>query len=162
MDRETRFMRRILLSVVIGLGFTVPTTVAVIGSSSQSAFATTSSVSSVACKTLVGTASGNVTISHCKPHNAAYLSATGATTALATTGSVTWTPSNKKTKVSSTFTSPGQGACALGSTEEDASGTVISQSVNNTYTEVGSAVSARVCVDASGNITLVPGTKAVL
>ncbi len=34
------------------------------------------------------------------------------------------------------------------------------QSKKNKYTHVGDIVSIRVCVDGSGNITLVPNTKA--
>jgi hypothetical protein len=149
-------MRRILLSAVIGLGFAVPLTVAV-GSSSQSAFAAGSSAS---CKKVVGTTTGNITLSKCKPKNAQYVSATGATSSLATGAPVTWSPSGQTTSASSTVSSPGQGACAAGSTEEDATGQVTAQSKKNKYTHIGDIVSIRVCVDAAGNITLVPGTKA--
>lgn len=149
-------MRRILLSAVIGLGFAVPLTVAV-GSSSQSAFASGSSAS---CKKVVGTVTGNITLSKCKPKNAQYVSASGMTSALATGGPVTWSPSKQTTSSSTTVSSPGQGSCTAGSTEEDATGTVTAESKKNKYTHVGDIVSIRVCVDGSGNITLVPNTKA--
>ena len=151
-------MRRILLSAVMGLGFAIPAGAAVIVSGSQSASA---APASVACKKLVGTVTGNITISKCKPKNSQYLSATGATSSLESGGNFTWSPS-KKTSASdnTTVSSPGQGGCAAGSTEEDATGTVTSRSKGNTYTPIGQVISLRVCVDGSGNITLVPGTKA--
>ncbi len=152
-------MRRIVLSAVIGLGFAVPTTAALVGTQSQSAFAASSSVS---CKKLTGTVTGNITISKCKPKNSQYVSATGATSSLETGGPVTWSPSKQTTSSSTTVSSPGQGACAAGSTEEDATGTVTAQSKHNKYTKVGDVVSLRVCVDGSGNISLVPNTKAEL
>ena len=113
------------------------------------------------CKKVVGTVTGNITISKCKPKNSQYVSATGATASLETGGAFTWTPS-KKTSASdnTTVSSPGQGGCAAGSTEEDATGTITSRSKGNTYTRIGQVISLRVCVDGSGNITLVPGTKA--
>ena len=148
-------MRRIVLSAVIGLGFAVPATVAVIGTSSQSAFATGSSVT---CKSLTGNATGSITIAKCKPKNASYKSATGMGSSLATGGPLTWSPSGKTTIASLTLSSPGQGACATGSTEEDATGTV-SGGTAKKYTKKGDVVSVRACVDANGNVSLVPGTK---
>ncbi len=153
-------MRRILMSAAIGLGFAIPAGAAVIGAGSQSASA---APASVACKKLVGTVTGNITISKCKPVNAKYVSATGATSSLETGGNFTWSPS-KKTSASdnTTVSSPGQGLCAAGSTEEDATGSVTSTSKGNTYTPIGQPISLRVCVDGSGNITLAPGTKAYI
>ena len=151
-------MRRILLSAVIGLGFAVPAGAAVIGAGSQAASAAPASVS---CKGLSGTVTGNITISKCKPKNASYKTASGATSSLETGGNFTWEPSGKTSASdNTTVSSPGQGGCAAGSTEEDATGTVTSRSKGNTYTPIGQVISLRVCVDGSGNITLVPGTKA--
>ncbi len=152
-------MRRILMSAAIGLAAAVPLSFAVIGTSSQSAFAGTPK--SVSCKDLSGTTTGSITISKCKPKNASYKSASGLTSSLETGGNFTWSPSNKTSASdNTTVSSPGQGGCAAGSTEEDATGTVTSISKGNTYTPIGQVISLRVCVDGSGNITLVPGTKA--
>ncbi len=152
-------MRRVLLSAVIGLAFAVPASVAVIGTSSQAAFA--GAPKSVACKGLTGTVTGSITISKCKPKNAQYKTASGLTSSLETGGNFTWEPSGKTSASdNTTVSSPGQGGCAAGSTEEDATGTVTKTSKGNTYTPKGQVISLRVCVDGSGNITLVPGTKA--
>jgi hypothetical protein len=152
-------MRRILMSAAIGLAFALPASVAVIGTSSQSAFAGTPK--SVACKGLTGTVTGSITISKCKPANTKYKSASGLTSSLETGGAFTWSPSGKTSASdNTTVSSPGQGGCAAGSTEEDATGSVTSISKGNTYTPIGQVISLRVCVDSAGNITLVPGTKA--
>jgi len=54
------------------------------------------------------------------------------------------------------MSSPGQGACAAGSTEEDISGNVTGGT--STYTAVGDVVSAQICVSSSGKLSLVKGT----
>jgi hypothetical protein len=157
-------MRRILLSAVIGLGVAVPASVAAIGISAPSSFAASSSV---VCKSLTGTSTTSITLSKCTPKNALYKSAGNTVANLSAGGPLIWSPSNKTTYSNSTFSSPGQGACAAGSTETDATGTVIkgSGSMKTTakaYTKIGDIESLRLCIDGAGNISLVPGTKADL
>jgi hypothetical protein len=57
-------------------------------------------------------------------------------------------------------TSPGQGSCKHGSTEEDTSGDVgpPSNPGTSTYTHAGDAIASRTCVTGSGKISLVPHT----
>ncbi len=154
-------MRRILLSAVIGLGFAIPASVAAIGTSAPSSFA---SGSSVVCKALSGTTTTSITISKCTPKNASYKTAGNTIANLTNNGPLIWSPSNKVTYSNATYSSPGQGSCAAGSTETDATGSVIkgSGSMKTTakaYTKIGDIESLRLCIDAAGNITLVPGTK---
>jgi hypothetical protein len=87
-------------------------------------------------------------------------SATGAT--LASGGTIVWKGHNKgSTTVGNvSVTSPGQGACKAGSTEEDFTGTV---TANTSHAKIlNSTVSGKACVDASGNISLVKHTTLTL
>ncbi len=158
-------MRRILLSAVIGLGVAVPASVAAIGASAPSSFA---AGSSVVCKALSGTATTSVTLSKCTPKNALYKSASNTVSNLSAGGPLIWSPSNKTTYSNSTFSSPGQGACAAGGMEEDATGQVVKigsdgkKTTAKAYTKIGDIESLRLCVAADGTLSLVPGTKADL
>ncbi|HXQ61242.1 MAG TPA: IPT/TIG domain-containing protein [Acidimicrobiales bacterium] len=108
--------------------------------------------SSVQCAKLTGSATGTMTISKCTPKVAGNKSATA--TAFGST--VTWKSSGQTTDESNGMSSPGQGACAAGSTEEDISGNVTGGT--STYTAVGDVVSAQICVSSSGKLSLVKGT----
>ena len=159
------FMRRILLSAVIGLGVAVPASVAAIGVSAPSSFAASSSV---VCKALTGTSTTSITISKCTPKNALYKTAGNTVANLSNGGPLIWSPSNKTTYSNSTFSSPGQGACAAGGMEEDATGQVVKigadgkKTTAKAYTKIGDIESLRLCVAADGTLSLVPGTKADL
>jgi len=109
--------------------------------------------SSVQCAKVTGTATVKMTISNCTPKVATYKSANS----VAFGSTFTWKGSGQTTveSLNSTF-SPGQGACATGSTEEDVSGTVTGGS--STYTAAGDAVSATLCVSPSGKLSLVKGS----
>jgi len=109
--------------------------------------------SSVQCAKLKGSATGTMTISKCTPKVAGNKNATS--TAFGST--VTWKTSRQTTVESlNALTSPGQGACAAGSTEEDVSGSV--SGGTSSYTAVGDTVSAQICVSSSGKLSLVKGT----
>ena len=158
-------MRRILLSAVIGLGVAVPASIAAIGTSAPSAFA---SGSSVTCKVVSGTSTTSITFSKCTPKNASYKTASNTIANLTNGGPLIWSPSNKDTYSNTTYSSPGQGSCTTaGALEEDATGTVIKGSgtmktTAKAYTKIGDVESLRLCVNPDVSISLVPGTKAYL
>ena len=109
------------------------------------------------CASLTGSAASNITVSSCKPINAKYKSAKAPASALAGgSGTLTWSPSGKTTKVKVTFTQSGT-ACPAGSTEYVAKGSVTGGTA--TYTATGQVVSAKVCLSSTATLSLVPGTK---
>ena len=101
--REAILMRRILLSAVIGLGVAVPASMAAIGTSAPSAFATGSSVT---CKVVSGTSTTSITFSKCSPKNTSYKSASNTIANLTNGGPLIWSPSNKDTYSNTTYSSP--------------------------------------------------------
>jgi hypothetical protein len=151
-------MRRILLSAAVGLGVALPVGGVVLAAAPMAASA---AVSTVKCGTLTGTATGTVTISHCSPTNAKYVSASAPTAGLAGgSGTITWSPSGKTTNITDSFSQATTNRCASGSTEYDAKGKVTGGTAR--YTKTGDKVKVDVCLDGSGNVSLVPGTKAAL
>jgi hypothetical protein len=115
-----------------------------------------SAASSVTCKKLVGTITGNVKVSACLPTSKTEKSASAPAASLASGGTLTWN-SGKTTTLTLSTSSPGQGACKKGSSEYDATGTVTGGT--STYTHAGDVVSGRVCVNTTtGAISLVPKT----
>jgi hypothetical protein len=77
-------------------------------------------------------------------------------------GVITWMGKHKGTTTigNVSITSPGQGACSMGSTEEDLTATV---TANTSKADIlNTAVSARACVNAQGNISLVKHTTVTL
>ncbi len=118
---------------------------------------TASATSSVTCKSLTGTLSGNTTISRCTPVNAQYKSATAKTTTVINGGASTWSPSKKTTiiaKPTATKVSPNK--CPVGSTEYKVTSKVTGGTA--TYTKKGDAVSGLICLSSTGNVSLLPGT----
>lgn len=152
-------MRRVLLAAATAVALSVPASVALVGSATP-AFA----ASSITCSSLTGTITTTVTVKTCtvpKADKRTYASASGSASSLAEGGTLTWSTSKATTIISKpTLTSPGQGRCASGSTEEDAVGTVTGGTA--VVTKVGDVFSADVCITAKGKITLVSGTKASL
>ncbi len=116
----------------------------------------------ISCSTLKGNAGGTIKIGTCTPKSKLDKSASGPAATLGTGGTLSWSPSGKTTTISSpTTSSPGQGACAAHNTQEDLTATVTGGT--STYTRVGDAVAADLCVEnGSGNIGLVPGTEVAL
>ncbi len=152
-------MRRMIISMVAAAAMAVPASVAVVGVATPAWAA-----SSLSCASVKGSVSGSVTIGKCditKAEKAAYKDAVGTVSALAGGGPVRWTGgATTVTSITST-TSPGQGSCKTGATEEIATGTVTGG--NAIVTKVGDAVSVKVCVKAkNGKISIAPGTVALL
>ncbi len=153
-------MRRIIIAIAATAALAVPTSVAVVGGSAP-AFA----ASSITCGSVKGTITGSVAISKCLPLTKAQKktdkSASAPAASLATGGTLTWTSSGLTTVTSLSVASPGQGVCAAGSSEYDASGTVTGG--NSDITHVGDTVSVKACVKSKGGkISLAPGTRASL
>ena len=81
---------------------------------------------------------------------------------LATGGTIKWKGHKKGTTTigNVSVTSPGQGACQKGSTEEDFTGTVTANTSKANI--LGDTVSGSLCVDAAGNLSLVKHTTLTL
>jgi hypothetical protein len=105
----------------------------------------------VYCGGLTGTLGGTVTLSGCRPRSGT------STRASWVADTFVWKPSGETTTVSLEFSSPGQGRCPAGSLEYDISGTVVGGT--STYVSVGDPVSAQICVNRLGRMSLVRGTK---
>ena len=138
-------MRRMML-VVAALAIPVAAaTVGLAGSAGASA--------PVSCTKVTGTTTGTLTFKGCGTLGKGSAPAAS----LGTGGTITWKGKKSGTTTFSvTVSSPGQGGCKAGSTEYDATGTVSADTSGKVG--VGSAVSGRACVDASGNVTLVKHT----
>jgi hypothetical protein len=107
----------------------------------------------VRCAKLAGTTTGVMTVSACTPVVVGSKLATGPALA----GPLTWAISKQTTVLSlNPLTSPGRGACPLGSTEEDLSGVV--SGGTSTFTGTGDPVSAQICVSRTGHLSLVKYT----
>jgi hypothetical protein len=107
------------------------------------------------CSKVSGYVTRKITFSYCQ------VSQKGAHIAgadLLTGGSLTWNASKAVTTYTGSATSPGQGACTAGHTEEDFTGTVTAD--GSTFTTVGGTVTYDVCESSTGVVKLVPGTKA--
>jgi len=152
-------MRRIILALAAASALSIPTAVAVAGSSAPAWAA-----SGITCSSAKGTASSTLTIGKCSPETKAQKktdkSASAPAVSLATGGTLTWSSSGLTTIFSVTVTSPGQGGCKPKNTEEDANGTVTGGTSDLTH--VGDTVSGRACVSSKGKISLVKGTSFTL
>jgi hypothetical protein len=111
----------------------------------------------VSCTKVTGTITGTLTFKGCGTLGKGSAPAAS----LASGGTITWKGKKSGTTTFTvTVTSPGQGACAKGSTEYDATGSVTGDTSGKVT--VGSAVSGKACVDAAGNVTLVKHTTFAL
>jgi hypothetical protein len=111
----------------------------------------------IKCGALTGNIANTVKLSKCSGNTGKSSKAIPATQ-LATGGKITWV--NGKT-TTLTLTAKAKGtACPAGSTEYQAKGMVTGDTTGSAT--VGSAAKASACIDGAGNVTLVPGTKAVI
>ena len=112
----------------------------------------------IACKSLTGSITGNVTLAKCTG-NTGKASNPLPATALASGGTITW-KNSKTTTVKLTVAQGDASKCAVGSSEYDATGKTTADTTGSA--KVGGKVKASVCVSAAGAVTLVPGTKATI
>jgi hypothetical protein len=111
------------------------------------------------CTKVSGNIGGTVTLKGCGGGLGKGSMAGGS---IATGGVITWKGERSGTTTvgNVSITSPGQGDCAKGSTEEDLTGTV---TANTSKADLlGTTVSAQACLDGSGNVSLVKHTTAKL
>jgi hypothetical protein len=109
----------------------------------------------VSCTKVVGTVTGNVTLKGC---GGGLGKGSAPAVSLVAGGMITWKGRNKGTTTigNASVTSPGQGGCKTGSTEEDFTGTV---TANTSKAKIlGTTVSGRACISPSGGISLVKHT----
>jgi hypothetical protein len=112
----------------------------------------------IACKSLTGTITGNVTLKKCTG-NTGKASKPLPAAALASGGTITW-KNGKTTTVTLTVKSGSGAKCAVGDSEYDATGKVTADTTGSAKKK-GKAV-ADVCVSPAGAVSLVPGTSATL
>jgi hypothetical protein len=93
---------------------------------------------------------GDLVVASCRPR------ATGNARATLSGDTFTWGTSGETTIVSVATSSPDQGGCRAGSVEYDVTGVVVGGT--STYTSAGDAVSARLCINARGKVSLVKTT----
>jgi hypothetical protein len=111
--------------------------------------------STITCAKMSGYVTAKIAFTFCQvAQKGGYLAGSDSLTG----GALTWTASATVTTFSGSATSPGQGACATGRTEEDFTGTVTADT--STLVAVGGTVTYRYCQGATGIVKLVPGTKA--
>ena len=110
---------------------------------------------STTCSKMAGYVTKKITFSFCQvSQKGAHLSGVD----LLTGGALTWNASKTVTTFTGSATSPGQGACTAGHTEEDFTGTVTADT--STFAAAGGAVTYSFCESTRGVVKLVPGTKA--
>jgi len=148
-------MRRKVLAVVALFGFAIPTSIAVVAMAPAAQAA-----SSVTCKKVTGTISGNITIKTCsvaKADKKTYKSLTGSAVQLATGGTLTWSSSGASITISApTLSTPPPGTCKPKDTAETATGTVTAG--DGVVAQTGDTFSATVCYTSSGKLSLAKGT----
>jgi len=131
------------------------------GSSGTTTLTVMRKSSSVVCDSLSGTVGSSITFTGCAPSDPARNKTASASASwLSSGGTLTWQPSVKSTAASLTSVSGGQGACPVGSTEDDVTGIVTGGS--SLYTHVGDPVQIRACQTKDGGLGLVTGTRARL
>ena len=154
-------MRRVLLAIAAAVSFSVPASVALIGTSSP-AFA----ASSLTCTKLGGNFNTSITIKKCSVLPAdkkTYKSASVVVSTLASGGTFTWSSSGATTTLGpASITSPGRGRCSAYDTEQDI--TAIVTGGTSVVTNGGDTFTADVCVynprgnNPGGMTHLVKGT----
>ena len=140
-------MRRVAQVAILAVALMVP------AFGSMSASAAVPATTAPSCGKLTGTISTTFSVSRCTPASAKSSSlATGK-------GTLTWSRSKKTTKVTISISQSGT-SCAVGSTEYKVKGSVTGGTA--TFTKRRQAVSADVCVSATGDLSLVPKTRMAL
>jgi hypothetical protein len=112
---------------------------------------------SASCAKLSGTVA-SFRLSKCTPAVPGEAKAVGS--GLGSSGTLTWSSDGATTDLAVAVSSPGQGSCGAGATEEDVSGTVVGGT--SLRTAAGDTAAWSVCVSAKGKVSLVPGTSAAL
>jgi hypothetical protein len=151
-------MRRILIGGVALATLAIPTAALV---ATGPAFAVVKK--SIPCTTVTGTLTGSVTITGCKVPltlKKKYVSASAPnSSALATGGTLTWSPAGTTTILGAPTTSTGT-LCPAGDTDVIAKGVVTGGTAK--VTGKGQKYGGEFCIDASGNVSVAPGTKFLL
>jgi hypothetical protein len=156
MIQERMFTSRFSRLVAVGalVGSAALATVSFVGSASAT-------VTGIKCGKLTGTITGNVTLSKYSG-NTGGASQPMPATSLASGGTIKWVNGKTTTitlSASNNETDPGETQqCAAGSSEYEAKGKVTADTTGSAV--VGGKVKAEACLDAAGNISLEPGTKA--
>jgi hypothetical protein len=153
---KEKHMRRLMIGIAalaIPVVATTAGTLAIAGPAGAAA--------PVSCTKVTGTITGTVTLKGC---GGGLGKGTTPAASLTSGGTITWKGKGKGTTTigNVSVTTPATSACKAGSTEYDLTGTVTADTTAMSSTMVGSAVSARACVDGSGNISLVKHTVASL
>jgi hypothetical protein len=149
-------MRRFVSAAAAVLALSIPLTAATVGFAG-----TAGAASKITCTSLKGTITGTVTIGSCTPSGGkGYKTASGSASSLAGGGNITWKSSKATTTIGDTSAkqvTPDK--CATGSSEYSFTGKVTAASTKGVGIPAKKdAVSAKACVSATGNITILKGT----
>jgi hypothetical protein len=156
-----RLRRRGLRCVALVLAMSAPPSVALATVGAPSADAGTPRVR---CLRLTGNVSTTFTLARCRPKNSQYLTATGPGEYFARnlgSETLTWSPSGQTSVLEGITATTNLQTCPNGVYETDIIGRAWPGGTSP-YPQEYSKVKIRACVDSSGNLSLVPGTKAVL
>jgi hypothetical protein len=147
-------MRKI---VVAAAALAIPLSAATVGIVGASGTAGASSP--VTCAKVSGSLTGTV---HFKGCSTPFAKGSAVGTGLATGGTISWAgkhPGSGSVSLSGSVTSPGQGICATGSKEYDASDVVTAVTGSAaSMIKVGDGGSGKFCVTKAGHLTLVRGS----
>ncbi len=145
-------MRKILVAVA---AVAIPMSAATVGIVGVSGIAGASSP--VTCAKVSGSLAGTV---HFKGCSTPFAKGSAVGTSLATGGTISWAGKHPgSVSLSGSVTSPGQGICATGSKEYDASEVVTAVTGSAaSVIKVGDHGSGAFCVSKAGHLTLVKGS----
>ncbi len=145
-------MRKIMVAVA---ALAIPMSVASVGIIGTSGVA--GAASPVTCAKVSGSLTGTV---HFKGCSTPFAKGNAVGTSLATGGTISWGGKHPGSiSLSGSVTSPGQGICATGSKEYDASDVVTAVTGSAaSVIKVGDGGSGRFCVNKAGHLALVKGS----
>jgi hypothetical protein len=145
-------MRRVMLVVA---ALAIPLSAATVGI--VGAAGTAGASPPVSCTKVTGSLTGTLNFKGCSTR---FGKGSAQGNALASGGTITWNGKHKgSVSFSGSVTSPGRGACPVGSTEYDASDVVTAVTgAGAKIVQIGDVITARVCVTSSGALTLVKHT----
>jgi hypothetical protein len=145
-------MRKIIVAAAV---LAIPMSVATVGIVGASGVAGASSP--VTCAKVSGSLTGTT---HFKGCNTPFAKGNAVGTSLATGGTISWAGKHSGSiSLSGSVTSPGQGVCATGSKEYDASDVVTAVTGSAaSVIKVGDGGSGKFCVTKTGHVALVKGS----
>ncbi|MFZ0665802.1 MAG: hypothetical protein WAM97_08595 [Acidimicrobiales bacterium] len=150
-------MRKFLL---VGAFMVLPVSAMGVVAAAGTAFAAKPAGTSVKCKNITGTITGNVSVTKCNDKaNTGGSGSAPASSLISGSGKITWNGTGT-TKLDNVVPTQAGTACPSGSTEYMVTGDVKGGTgAAKTSIPKGWTFTVNVCVDGSGNITMAPGSE---